>query len=698
MRIKITRVLLAAALALSLGVAAQGQTPSDEELVNQYRGDIQLLVDNPPPAGASEKTKSDYTANLRSLRGKLRELLVEKRGVFKDRVRNLQAPNPTPERQAVVAQLDADLQSVVNEIQGIDRDLGPGAEAAPVGDTRPAPRGAPETRPRERRAGERSAQEGSDTQPTDVRAAERAAFDAAVNNISPEDLREAAAPPEVAENKLPAPATCNDVGRPGSTTFSTYDGAVCRIAFDLVEQDRQDDGILLEQDQAPLFFILIAKLLKTTGDGSYARFISDAQEARTDQQMGAGPSSSGTTSLVSKGGIPYAFGFAVENGATVQSFSDTTTTFRINPAGLYDLATSKGFITGFRESENNDFKKFLRKTSVGLTFDTARGSDPGFFTGNRDQLSEVNVKLEIFNERDPRHKRYERDWERFLNEAGVQLAEQINATTLATTNFGGPDDKNSLKDAALQAWLKQTNALVVNAGAGLSGTEKVNAIATVIRAQANLLPVDIVSKETVDAITGFAAGFTAYERSKSRLLDKIAKGKVLTFEYTNKREVNAPDTSNLNFVYATGAARRIDLTANGSLTFFHQTPAPATPATPASPAPGKIRDFQFAVQGDVPFDLKKLGVTSQVVLWFSGRFERLMEDASDPSGATVADTKGNIAVGQVGIKIPIGKSGFQLPFSLTFANRTELIKEKTVRGNLGFTFNLDSILARFKPF
>ena len=34
----------------------------------------------------------------------------------------------------------------------------------------------------------------------------------------------------------------------------------------------------------------------------------------------------------------------------------------------------------------------------------------------------------------------------------------------------------------------------------------------------------------------------------------------------------------------------------------------------------------------------------------------------------------------------------------SFANRTELIKEKEVRGNFGFTFNLDSLLARFKPF
>lgn len=39
-----------------------------------------------------------------------------------------------------------------------------------------------------------------------------------------------------------------------------------------------------------------------------------------------------------------------------------------------------------------------------------------------------------------------------------------------------------------------------------------------------------------------------------------------------------------------------------------------------------------------------------------------------------------------------------IPISFTIANRTELVKEKEVRGNFGFTFNLDQILARFNPF
>jgi hypothetical protein len=209
----------------------------------------------------------------------------------------------------------------------------------------------------------------------------------------------------------------------------------------------------------------------------------------------------------------------------------------------------------------------------------------------------------------------------------------------------------------------------------------------------DLLPVKLVNDETVQAVTAFAKQFKAYTEAKNVLLDKIARARGLTFEYSNKREVNAPDTSNFRFIAATGTGRRIDLTANGSFTMFNQRPLAASLS---NPRPGRMRDFQFAGQIDVPFgNVKESG---QFVLWLSGRYERMMEEASTGAGAIVPNTKGDIAIGQFGLKIPIKGLGMQLPISFTTASRTELVKEKEVRGNFGFTFNLDRILARFKPF
>ena len=51
----------------------------------------------------------------------------------------------------------------------------------------------------------------------------------------------------------------------------------------------------------------------------------------------------------------------------------------------------------------------------------------------------------------------------------------------------------------------------------------------------------------------------------------------------------------------------------------------------------------------------------------------------------------HIGKGQAKIKIPIA-DGIDLPISLTFANRTELIDEKEVRGQFGFTFDLSRLV------
>jgi len=246
------------------------------------------------------------------------------------------------------------------------------------------------------------------------------------------------------------------------------------------------------------------------------------------------------------------------------------------------------------------------------------------------------------------------------------------------------DLKEKLKDPALQAWLDSTNEKLASAGSDYT------TLVSIIRTQVDLIPVSAISPDTVEAVTRFAEGFQEFETERKNLLNKIAKGKILTFEYTNNRGVNAPDTSNFNFIAATGTGKRIDLTANGSFTFFNKLPA----ASVTTPRPGRVRDFQFAGQLTAPF---KVG-DAQFEFWFSGRFERLITDASTVVGTTMPNTKGDIAVGQFGLNIPIKGLGIKFPISVTFANRTELIKEKEIRGNIGFTMNWDTLFSKLKPF
>lgn len=666
--------LLILAVLLLVSPAWAQQQASDEERIKSLRMNIQRLVENGPPPTAPDE---EHQKTLQSFRGQLVRLLLKKSGALESRIGNLEAPGAMPEVRAYATKLRGDLKTVNDEIDSLDRVLGGALPAAPL-----APSVSPPSTPLTTSA------------PTTINtvSVDRSAFDKAVASFTRADLAAAALPKEVA--KLPTPG-CLISGfprraDPPAVGPSDYERSICRLAFQ-VAINKWD--ITLDRDQSDLLILLIAKLLKAKkGEGeSYAAFVTQAQDQRIDQQMGASPTANSATSIVAKGGIPSLLGFAVENGAATQTEKDTSITFRVNPGGLINLFAKKGFITGFQASENYPLMRFLNKTSVGLTFDTSRGDTPGIFTGRGQQLSQLSARVEFFNDRDPRQSKYAVAWERFVATEGTRLADQVWKLTDLLINWEGGKQKLTFKDEALQAWLNQLNQAVDDVDASLSGVDRINAVARVIDEGADKVPVALVSDNAVQTITDFAREIHTYDERKKALLDTIAKGRIFTVEYTNKREVNASDTSNFNFIYATGTRTRIDLTANGSFTFFHTRPPVVSPG---SPRPGRIRDFQFAGQIDVPF---KFG-DGQFDLWFSGRYERLMEDATLPGGHIVPNTKGDVAIGQIGLNVPLKGLGVKFPISVTFSNRTELIKEKVVRGNFGFTFNWDTLLSKLKPF
>ncbi len=212
------------------------------------------------------------------------------------------------------------------------------------------------------------------------------------------------------------------------------------------------------------------------------------------------------------------------------------------------------------------------------------------------------------------------------------------------------------------------------------------------------LPVAELSPQTITQLNGIEEKIGVYLSGRDAVLDKIAKGTLVTFDYTNKREVNAPDTSTFMFIAEKGTGGRVDFTFNGSLTMFNNLSSLRSfvAMNPTLPKPRRLRDFQFAGQIDIPFgSVRDFG---QFVLFANGRYERLVENASLATGMVLPKTNGDIGSLQIGLKVPIKSTGFKIPISFTFANRTELVKEKTVRGNFGFTLDLDTLFTKFKPF
>src|SRR5438552_1462746 len=89
-------------------------------------------------------------------------------------------------------------------------------------------------------------------------------------------------------------------------------------------------------------------------------------EERSDKQVGATSSASGTTTLVSKGTVPKVLAVALENGAVTRTVSGTTVTFRSDVGGAVRALAGKGF---FQLAPGDDPSlSLLNRLSVSASF------------------------------------------------------------------------------------------------------------------------------------------------------------------------------------------------------------------------------------------------------------------------------------------------------------------------------------------
>ncbi|MGH9873737.1 MAG: hypothetical protein ACRD9S_14910 [Pyrinomonadaceae bacterium] len=422
---------------------------------------------------------------------------------------------------------------------------------------------------------------------------------------------------------------------------------------------------------APLMALTIARgQLPTIQKIVVPELTAQAEDASHAKNEGASESSG--TSLVAKAGIPAILGFGVENGGLKKTTDGSTMTFTGNPVGLVQAMARKGFISAFQEQD--DFTKFLRKFSFGLSFDTSRGTQPGTFTGSRQQLSGFSFKYNIVDQRDPRDVKYTDKWNELTKVQATNLAQSLNFFVIGLAT---PSPAN----ANFNTWL-------TNANAALSGKTTVAEIETTLVAELNKLMAVQLPPEQIVVVKQVGTDVEAFLDQRNNILDEISNGWIATFDYNNTRPVGTPSLSNFRFLAEKGAYNgSIDFTGNASVTIYN--------SKPTGPNAKTLRDFRFAGQLDVPIgDITKTG---KFLVSLGGRYQRLLED--EPIlGSTLVVPKGDIATFQAKLTIPIRGTAFKIPLSFSYANRTELIKERELRGNFGFTFDLDSIFAKFNPF
>jgi len=366
----------------------------------------------------------------------------------------------------------------------------------------------------------------------------------------------------------------------------------------------------------------------------------------------------------------------VENGALQRDVSGTTLTFRGNWVGLIKALGDKGFIASY--DDDDPTTRFLRRASFAISFDSNRGSQPGTFTGSNQQISSYSFRFDIYNKRDPRNSSDSNRWRSLISDQGEALTQNLASIVGFFIPLPNPDP-NLTPDANLVTWLGSAQSAVATASPAQ--------VDAVVRKVFEGLRNVQLSPTTRRVIADFEKNAGAYLDGRSRLLEEVANGAIVTFEYTNNRPGNQPNYSNFNVVGEFSPFRgKADLTTNVSLSTFDRKSVGVTRVA---------RDFQMSGQLDVP--LGDIAKTGPLCLHYVREIPAFFFRHHDHGHNSHDREKGNIGIGQFKFTIPVKGSGVKIPLSVTFSNRTELINESKVRGNIGITFDLDTIFSKFKP-
>lgn len=446
-------------------------------------------------------------------------------------------------------------------------------------------------------------------------------------------------------------------------------------------------------------------------NSTLASRLGDLEGSRFNKETSSGGGAAGNSSVTSKGSVASLFSFAVDNGALTRSVSGTTLTFRTSPANVIK-ALSKGgwFEAGPSVPSYNDgsFESIAKRLSFFVSFDASRGnsgngsgannsSSTTAFTGDRQQLSGWGARYEIINHKDPRDARYTDDFRVLMRNHGKNLADTLQKDLSGVPEFDTvlgeitaqlqqsvakhKDDE----DAILQDY-KTTDTQFLDKVCGLAES----------------------SPDTYRRVNDVVDSEVAFLVREADIFNKIAKDIKLSWtlsaEYNVTKQANTngtlpasmsmistsggtlPDLGSINIVTSKGFSDGPELTANGSFTWFQ--------GLPVGSRSGHIRDARVSAQFDVP--LKEIKQIGKPTVSLSGLFLALFEQ---PLGQQVlvndvpVSLTGNIGLVQGKLTIPT-KSAISIPVSVTWASRTELIKESDIRGNIGITFDLDKLFAK----
>jgi hypothetical protein len=394
----------------------------------------------------------------------------------------------------------------------------------------------------------------------------------------------------------------------------------------------------------------------------------------------ASATSEGSTSALEKPNFANLLAFAIEHGAIDKQVSGTTLTLSSSPYA---------FIAAARGDTSSTYKKyeFFHRIGISANFNIEDENDV-LASARRNQLSEWSVRARLSKDRSTRSSEFEEFWNRNVRQTFERMPMVLVKEFYEL--FRGETDKVRLQ--VIQQFIGYSTQYL---GANSAQSKEAQ------RAGLQQLFLCKLKEDIFDKIDSFGLTEADRQRIVARTLpalrdaidaekgalklidDKIAEMNdrpLATFAYTNKRDPLTSDYSVFKFLYDQKTFSPMKIVANAGLSVYHR-PNPLLNQQ-------RLRDFTAALSlegnaGRSPFVTDDLD-QSQITFAFTGRYERLFENRN------IVGRKADLGFFQFRLEVPF-MGGMSLPFSVTYANATELIKEDHVHANFGFSFDADKL-------
>ena len=509
---------------------------------------------------------------------------------------------------------------------------------------------------------------------------------------------------KVAEDRVPSPAPTPLVPLSDCSSSNSYKNApplltdiAQRIAEDIVDRDKNPLEMVNGSFNKMLFYVVADAL--TVNTATAVRSIKNlkvyqylGETARTDKQVGASSSASGTTSAIEKPGFTRLLGFAVEKGAILKDVNGSSLTLSTSPYVLYTL--SRGGDT----AENYARAGFLNRIGIAASFNI-EDEKTVLASARRNQLSDWSIRARLYGDRSTRSRAFQDAWREDIQPA---IEARLNVLTGVSRFMNdNPDEFDVFEGANTQINTAVSHLMASNAYTKASDSDKKAMLSNTILCNIRSGVFDEITSgrqkitdtsrdEIVNKyVPALAAALNNLEVVRGVLkdrLDELSKGPLATFAYINHRQPAASDYSEFKFLYEQDKSlfRMLKVVGNAGFTIYNK-PSPLLNQT-------RLRDFSAALsfEGavDSPF-LKNQPDLSKITYAFTGNYQRLRENSG------MAGRKADLAAFQFKVDVPI-YGGLNLPIAITYVNGTEHAKKEDTRLNFGFKFDMDKLFALTK--